>query len=92
MAWVADFGSCVLTSTLATGRNEFICDAVLLASSGGKARLPDADRKVFLNSRLTRSGKVRADLRDFSSKPTASEGLNGLDLRQETENGPSQRL
>ena len=29
---------------------------------------------------------------DFSSKPTASEGLNGLDLRQETENGPSQRL
>lgn len=35
---------------------------------------------------------LHQDVRDFSSKPTASEGLNGLDLRQETENGPSQRL
>ena len=35
---------------------------------------------------------VIEEFRDFSPKPTASEGLNGLDLRQETESGPSQRL
>src|SRR5271166_2860210 len=35
---------------------------------------------------------LTAENGDFSSKPAASEGLNGLDLRQETENGPSQML
>ena len=61
----------------------------LLKSGVSTSFLPEKMNRHWITPTGRRSAR---DRRDFSSKPTASEGLNGLDLRQETENGPSQRL